>query len=124
WVGVTDIELMYTSAWSDATDQQKQFGMPVLIGDRKQDAEQLRNTSPLQMASKITQPLLMAYGGEDHRVPIEHGRKFYNALLKTNPNVEWVLYPDEGHGWLLEKNRFDFYGRVERFLTRHLKATE
>jgi len=121
WVGVTDIELMYTIAWSDASDQWRDYGMPVLVGDREKDAEQLRNTSPLQLAAKIKQPLLMAYGGADRRVPIDHGRKLHSALSGSNPNVEWVVYPDEGHGWLLEKNRFDFYGRVERFLAKYLK---
>jgi dipeptidyl aminopeptidase/acylaminoacyl peptidase len=124
WVGVTDIELMYTSDWSDLSDQSKKYGMPVLIGDPKKDKEQLRNTSPLQLASRIAQPLLMAYGGADRRVPIEHGRKFYAAIAPTNANVEWVLYADEGHGWLLEKNRFDFYGRVEKFLAKNLKPAE
>ncbi len=121
WVGVTDLDLEYTSAQSDASDQYRQYGMPVLIGDRKKDAEQLHNTSPVYVADRINRPLLMAYGGEDRRVPVEHGRKFYNAVVKTNPQVEWVLYPDEGHGWALEKNRFDFYKRVEKFLARNLK---
>jgi dipeptidyl aminopeptidase/acylaminoacyl peptidase len=123
WVGVTDIELMYSIAWSDASDQWKDYGMPVLIGDRQKDAEQLRNTSPVHLAAKITQPLLMAYGGADRRVPIDHGRALRSALPENNPDVEWIVYPDEGHGWLLEKNRFDFYGRVERFLAKHLKKT-
>jgi dipeptidyl aminopeptidase/acylaminoacyl peptidase len=34
--------------------------------------------------------------------------------------VEWVAYPDEGHGFLLEANRMDFYTRVAKFLGRHL----
>ena len=123
WVGVTDIDLMYSIAWSEMSDQWKDYGMPVLVGDREKDAEQLRNTSPLHLAAKITQPVLMAYGGADRRVPIDHGRKLHSALSGSNPNVEWVVYPDEGHGWLLEKNRFDFYGRVERFLAKHLKKT-
>jgi dipeptidyl aminopeptidase/acylaminoacyl peptidase len=46
-----------------------------------------------------------------------------DALKPHNPNVEWVEYPDEGHGWSLEASRIDFWGRVERFLERHLKHT-
>src|SRR5471032_3103059 len=71
WVGVTDINLMYNSGWrysSDLSDGWKQYGMPVLIGDPVKDAEQLNITSPLQQASRVSQPLLMAYGGADVRV--------------------------------------------------------
>jgi len=123
WAGVTDIKLMYTGHWSftsDLPDGWKQYGMPVLIGDPVKDAEQLKATSPLEQAARITQPLLLAYGGADHRVPLYHGEKFYAAVKKTNPNVEWVVYNEEGHGWSLPKNRIDFWSRVEKFLARHI----
>jgi dipeptidyl aminopeptidase/acylaminoacyl peptidase len=125
WVGVTDINLMYDSGWnfgSDLSKEWKSYGMPEMVGDRIKDAAQLKATSPIEQASRITQPLLLAYGGVDQRVPITHGTKFRDAVSKTNPNVEWVEYPEEGHGWALEKNNVDFWGRVERFLDRHIGA--
>jgi dipeptidyl aminopeptidase/acylaminoacyl peptidase len=122
WVGVTDIELMYSINWSDMSDTWKQYGMPVLVGDRQKDAKQLAATSPLQLAARLTQPLLMAYGGLDRRVPIEHGTRLRDALSPHNANLEWVVYSDEGHGWMLPANIVDFWTRVERFLDRHLKA--
>ena len=121
WVGVTDIDLMYSSDWSDATEQWKDHGMPAMIGDRVKDAAQLAATSPLKLAARLTQPLLMAYGGADRRVPIEHGKKLRDALLPHNKNVEWIEYPAEGHGWMLEANHVDFWTRVEKFLDRNLK---
>jgi dipeptidyl aminopeptidase/acylaminoacyl peptidase len=123
WVGVTDIELMYTGSWlagNDLPPAWKKYGMPELIGDRVKDAAQLKATSPLQQAARVTQPLLLAYGGADERVPLHHGDKFYNAVKKTNPNVEWVVYPDEGHGWALPETNIDFWSRVEKFLDRHI----
>lgn len=120
--GVTDLDLLYTSAQTDFTEQALKFGMPMRVGDRKKDAEQLRNTSPVYLADRINRPLMLAYGGEDRRVPVEQGRRFYNAIVKTNAQVEWILYPDEGQRWLLESNRFDFYARLEKFLARHLKS--
>jgi dipeptidyl aminopeptidase/acylaminoacyl peptidase len=90
------------------------------VGDLEKDAEQLKATSPLEQASRITQPLLLAYGGSDRRVPIYHGKKFRDAVQKTNQQVEWVQYDEEGHGWVLPKNRYDFWGRVETFLNRHI----
>ena len=123
WAGVTDINLLYDGHWnftSDLPDGWKQYGMPHLVGDQVKDAEQLKATSPLLRAAEIKQPLLLAYGGADMRVPLPHGTKFYQAVKQTNPDVEWVEYDEEGHGWALPKNRIDFWGRVEKFLDRHI----
>ena len=122
WVGVTDINLMYGSAnhTSDMSAEWKRYGMPEMIGDQVKDAAQLKATSPIEQAARIKQPLLLAYGGADVRVPIDHGTKFYSAVKRTNPNVEWVEYPEEGHGFYLPKNSIDFWSRVEKFLDKHI----
>jgi len=41
-------------------------------------------------------------------------------LKGHNKNVEWVVYPDEAHGWRREANNVDFWTRVESFLAKHL----
>ncbi|QYF91785.1 prolyl oligopeptidase family serine peptidase [Massilia sp. PAMC28688] len=126
WVGVTDISLIHNGHWSfenDTSDQYRKYGMPTLIGDVVKDAEQLKATSPLVHAARIKQPLLLAYGGADRRVPQYHGNKFYEAVKHTNPNVEWVVYPNEGHGFVLPENRIDFFTRMEKFLTRTIGQT-
>ncbi len=125
WVGVTDIKLMYTGHWlftSDLPQEFKQYGMPELIGDPVKDADQLKATSPLAQAARIRQPLLLAYGGADQRVPLIHGSKFRDAVKATNKDVEWIEYEKEGHGWALPENRIDFWSRVEKFLQRHIGA--
>ncbi len=127
WVGVSDIELLYATNWHIDADLAADYGLPELVGDREKDAAQFAATSPLRRAAQIKQPLLMAYGGLDATVTLAHGKKMRSALQPPdqphNPNVEWIEYPDEGHGWMLEANRIDFWGRVERFLNRHLKNT-
>jgi dipeptidyl aminopeptidase/acylaminoacyl peptidase len=123
WVGVTDINLMYDGKWNfqnDLSDRFRKYGMPELIGDQVKDAAQLKATSPLMQAARVTQPLLLAYGGQDQRVPAYHGEKFYQAVKAHNPNVEWILYPAEGHGWTLPQTHVNFWGRVETFLDRHI----
>jgi dipeptidyl aminopeptidase/acylaminoacyl peptidase len=123
WVGVTDINLMYANNWlrsSDMDSEWKQYGMPELIGDQVKDAVQLKATSPIEHAARITQPLLLAYGGVDRRVPLYHGQKFYDAVTRTNKNVQWIEYPEEGHGWHLPKNSIDFWGKVETFLDKNI----
>lgn len=123
WLGVTDIKLMYTGTWfskSDLSEAYLRHGMPILVGDMEKDAAQLKATSPIQQAGRIHQPVLLAYGGEDERVPIHHGKKFHAAVKQTNRQVEWVEYSEEGHGWRLPENRIDFWRRVEQFLGRHI----
>lgn len=123
WVGVTDIALLHQRHWfleSDTSDAYRKYGMPELVGDLVKDAEQIKATSPLVHAAKIRQPLLMAYGGADKRVPLNHGTEFYNAVKVSNPNVEFKVYSNEGHGFALPENRIDFYKRMERFLERHI----
>jgi dipeptidyl aminopeptidase/acylaminoacyl peptidase len=125
WVGVTDIGLLYSGHWSfrsDTSEGYKQYGMPQLVGDLVKDAEQLKATSPLEQAARLKQPLLLAYGGSDVRVPLYHGKKFYEAVKGTNKNVEMVVYDEEGHGWVLPKNRIDFWSRVEKFLDKNIGA--
>ena len=123
WVGVTDINLLYNGHWSftsDLSEQWKQYGMPDWVGDQVKDAAQLKATSPIEQAARIKAPLLMAYGGSDHRVPMYHGRKFLDAVKPHNAQVEWIEYQDEGHGWRLPANRVDFWGKVEKFLDKNI----
>lgn len=121
WVGVTDPQLLYSVNWSDTTDQAKTYGLPRLMGDSVKDADMLRTYSPLHQAARIKSPLLMAYGGKDERVPLVHGEKMRDALRAHNPQVEWVDYPDEGHGLVDLKAQSDFWQRVEKFLNKNLK---
>ena len=117
WVGVTDIDLIYTANWSDLSTAWATYGMPKLIGDREADAAQLKATSPILNAGKIHAPLLMAYGGKDSRVPQVHGEKMRDALAAhSTANVQWVLYDQEGHGWRAVATRIDFWNRAATFL--------
>ncbi|WP_288379729.1 prolyl oligopeptidase family serine peptidase [uncultured Massilia sp.] len=123
YFGVTDINLLYDGHWSFKSDLQDDYrihGMPLLVGDQVKDAAQLKATSPIEQAARITQPVLLAYGGADRRVPIYHGSKFRDAVAAHNKEVEWVMYPEEGHGWSLLETRVDFWGRVEKFLDKHI----
>lgn len=122
WAGLSDVDLIYSNLVSTTSESQKIYSLPMLVGDRERDAEQLKATSPLLQAARLKQPLLMAYGGADRTVPIEHGTRLRSALEKTNNQVEWVEYTEEGHGWSLVKNRIDFWSRVEKFLDRNIGA--
>lgn len=121
YVGVTDISLMYDVAWSDsAYSTFMQYNAKEMIGDPEKDGAQLKATSPIEQADRIKAPVLMAYGGRDRRVPLIHGQKMRDALQSRNAPVEWIVYGEEGHGFLVEATRFDFYRRVAAFLDKHL----
>lgn len=122
WVGMTDLPSYFKERWSKSGMQSsgREYGAPELVGDLSKDGAQLRTTSPLHNAARISQPLLLAYGGADPQVPQYQGEQFYKAVRETNKNVEFVTYPDEGHGWTLLKNDVDFWSRVEKFLGKHI----
>ncbi len=123
WVGVTDLDLMFSEDWSDSSDTWKKYGLSKLLGDPKADAERLRNTSPVNNVYKIHAPVLLAYGGKDRRVPLEHGDRFHDALKKQpGAKIEWVVYDDEGHGWRTLKTQNDFWYRAIRFLDTNIGA--
>ena len=123
WVGVTDIDLLYTSRWSDADDTWKKYGMTKLIGDPVADAAKFKATSPTENTAKIHAPVLLAYGGKDKRVPIEHGERLRDALKKQpGAQLEWVVYDDEGHGWRYLETDIDFWNRVTKFLDANIGA--
>lgn len=123
WVAVTEPRLLFEWSWvSDLNDESRRFDYPQRLGDPVTDAAMLSANSPLAQAARIRTPLLLAYGQQDRRVPIEHGEKLRNAMRAAGQEPEWVVYADEGHGWLRPENRFDFARRMERFLAQHLQV--
>ena len=89
------------------------------VNDPK-DAELIRNASPLYFADKIKIPLLIGQGQNDPRVKQAESEQIVAALEKNGRRATYVLYPDEGHGFVRPENRIDFYARMERFLGEEL----
>ena len=71
-------------------------------------------------ASRITQPVLLAYGKNDGEVPLSEGRTFYQALNATNKNVEWLEYAPTVEDWKTQKNRIDLWKHIEAFLAKNI----
>jgi dipeptidyl aminopeptidase/acylaminoacyl peptidase len=121
YVGVTSIDYLFDNAQTDmARIADKSSLMAQEIGDPKTERARFRRVSPLDNADKVGVPILLAYGAADRRVPLVHGTAFRSALDRAGKEYEWVVYSDEGHGFSKDENLFDFYGRVERFLAKHL----
>jgi len=90
------------------------------LGDLEKDEELLKARSPLFSVDKIRTPMLIAQGANDPRVVEAESRQVAEALKERNIPCEYVVYPDEGHGFARPENRLDFYRRVEKFLAEHL----
>ncbi len=90
------------------------------VGHPVDDAEFLKSRSPLFHVDKIVRPLLIAQGANDPRVKRSESLQMVEALKKAGKTVEYVEYPDEGHGFARPENRLNFFGRAERFLAEHL----
>ncbi|KJR40141.1 peptidase S9 prolyl oligopeptidase active site domain-containing protein [Candidatus Magnetoovum chiemensis] len=92
-----------------------------MVGNPETDKELLENASPVFHADRIKAPLLVAQGREDPRVNINESDQIVDALRKRGIAVEYIVKDNEGHGFINEENRFDFYSAMESFLSKHLK---
>jgi dipeptidyl aminopeptidase/acylaminoacyl peptidase len=90
------------------------------VGDPDQDAGFLWSRSPLSRAADIRTPLLIAQGANDPRVKQAESEQIVAALREHGIDYEYLLFPDEGHGFAKPENRLRFYAAAERFLARHL----
>jgi len=92
------------------------------MGDPKADRQMLLDVSPLFHADKIKKPLLVLQGANDPRVIKAESDDIVAAAKKNGVPVEYIVFPDEGHGFTKKKNQIDGYGAILRFLDQHLKG--
>ena len=104
------------------------YWLPILglfrtrMGDADNPAhnEMLTKASPLFAADRIRIPMLIAQGANDPRVKQQESDQIVAAIEKNQGAVTYVLYPDEGHGFVRPPNGLDFTARTEKFLAAHL----
>ena len=94
--------------------------MHEMVGDPVKDKAWFQEHSPALNADKIKTPLFVAQGEKDPRVNINESNQIVDALKKRGVTVEYMVKPNEGHGFQNEENRFDFYAAMEKFLDGHL----
>ncbi len=90
------------------------------VGNPETDQEFLWSRSPLSRARDIRIPLLIAQGANDPRVKQAESEQIVAALDEAGIDHEYMLFPDEGHGFAKPENRLKFYAAAERFLAKHL----
>jgi dipeptidyl aminopeptidase/acylaminoacyl peptidase len=82
----------------------------------------LTERSPLTYANKITTPLLVVQGANDPRVNKREADQIVIALRDRGYPVEYLLAPDEGHGFQRPVNNMALYMTAEKFLAKHLNG--
>jgi dipeptidyl aminopeptidase/acylaminoacyl peptidase len=92
------------------------------VGSVATEADFLKSRSPLYHTDKITIPLMIAQGANDPRVKQAESEQIVAELRAKGKSVEYLLFPDEGHGFAKPENRLKFYAAAEAFLRRHLLA--
>lgn len=91
------------------------------IGDPVKDKAFLTATSPLFHAANIRKPLMVIQGANDPRVIKPESDEIVEAVKKNNVEVEYVVFPDEGHGFSKKKNQAVASAKIREFLDKHLK---
>ena len=110
--GIADFEtfLKFTGPWR-RKHRAREYG---------EDPEFLRTISPIHRAGEIRTPLLVIQGDHDVRVPQEESEQIVDTVRRNEGIVEYVVYPEEGHGIQKLPHRLDMGERIAAFCREHL----
>jgi dipeptidyl aminopeptidase/acylaminoacyl peptidase len=120
--GISDFKSLlasYPPYWGAySTFTYKKYGDP----KNPDHAKYQFNRSPLNFTDRIERPLLIVQGGNDRRVPKQQSESMVEKLKQRKAPVEYLLIPEEGHGFSNNDNRLKAYEAMDRFLDRYLFA--
>lgn len=92
------------------------------MGNPKTNAALFRERSPLAYLGDVKAPLLIFQGANDANVPRAESDLLAAVLKEQKKTYEYIVYPDEGHGFVRRKNVLDYYTRTSKFFVKHLRA--
>ena len=92
-------------------------------GDPKTQADLLKALSPLAKLDRIRAPLMVQHGANDTNVPVVEAEQVVKNLKERGVPVEYILFPDEGHGWRKINNRVTSTVSLVEFFAKHLKSS-
>ncbi len=121
-VGPSNLETLLSTVppyWeSFKANLYQRVGNPQTASGRKL----LKERSPLNHIEKIKKPLLILQGANDPRVKKAEADQIYNAMVAKKIPVEYVLFPDEGHGFAKAQNNMGANAIIEEFLQKILSG--
>ena len=85
------------------------------------DSVRLRAISPLFHTDKVTKPLIVLQGAQDPRVLQVESDEIVAGVRANGVPVEYVLFEDEGHGFVKKENQIKAYSSTLNFLDTYLK---
>lgn len=119
--GISDRMLFFMASDTARSEKGRQLAEKIM-GNPKENGDEMRATSPLYGYAGLSVPVMLAHGREDQRVDFEHSRRIARMLrIAGRPPVE-LYFDDEGHGVDDPANRTELWNRVADFLdqsTRH-----
>jgi dipeptidyl aminopeptidase/acylaminoacyl peptidase len=115
--GVVNFETFFahTEPWMAAIST-------VEYGDPKTQAEMLRQLSPLYKIDRVKAATIVLHGANDTNVPVVEAEQVVDSLKKRGVPVEYVLFPDEGHGFAKTANRIRSAVSMVRWFVKYLKG--
>ena len=110
--GIANFEtfLEHTGAWR-RKHRAREYG---------EDPEFLRTISPIHNADRIRTPLMVVQGDHDVRVPPEESEQIVETVRRNEGIVEYIVFPNEGHGIQKLPHRLEMGRRIAAFLGEHL----
>jgi dipeptidyl aminopeptidase/acylaminoacyl peptidase len=113
--GVVNFETFFkkTEPWMAAIST-------VEYGDPKTQAEMLRDLSPIHKVDRVVSPTIVLHGANDTNVPVIEAEQVVDSLKKRGIPVEYVLFPDEGHGFRKIPNRVRSTTEIVLWFDRYL----
>ncbi len=95
----------------------------VEYGDPEKEADLLRELSPIHKVDRVKAPTLVLHGANDTNVPVVEAEQVVESLKRRSVPVEYVLFPDEGHGFRKTPNRIRSTVAIVRWFERYLTTT-
>ena len=91
-------------------------------GDPATQKEMLRELSPIHAIDKVVAPTIVLHGANDTNVPVVEAEQVVDNLKKRGIPVEYVLFPDEGHGFRKTPNRIRSTVSIVQWFEKYLKG--
>lgn len=90
-------------------------------GDPKTQADMLRDLSPLTRIDQVVSPVIVLHGANDTNVPVIEAEQVVASLRRRGVPVEYILFPDEGHGWRKTPNRIRSTVEIVAWFEKYLR---